>query len=211
MEDLTDLRRNGMRLLAAFCASCFAITALGAAWASSGWMPVVLALVLPAGPVLLALQGRNDSSARIAMALAVISFPMIWLYQWSGAEMMIDLHMTFFAALALLAVLADWRPVLAGAVVTALHHLVTNFAAPWLVYPDGGDFLRVVLHAVVVIAETGALIALCVQLERLVIRQAEAREAQGETESAVARERAAVEAEQRMGRSEEHTSELQSP
>ncbi|MFM2372853.1 MAG: hypothetical protein RIS85_2575 [Pseudomonadota bacterium] len=198
MDDLTILRRNGLRLLAAICAACFAITAIGALWANSGWLPVMLALLTPALPVMLVLQGQSDGATRNAMALAVTSFPMIWLYQWAESRFMLDLHMIFFAALAIMVVMADWRPVLVGAAATAAHHLITNFLAPWLVYPDGADFARVVLHAIVVVAETGALVVLCHQLEQLVIRQAEARDAQEQAEREVASQRARVEAEQRQ-------------
>ena len=198
MDDLTILRRNGLRLLAAICAACFGITAIGAIWASAGWMPVILALLTTSIPAMLVLQDRADTPTRSAMALAVTSFPMIWLYQWAGSPFMLDLHMTFFAALAILVVLADWRPVLTGALATAAHHLLTNFLAPSLVYPDGADFARVVLHAIVVVVETGALVVLCHQLELLVVRQAQARQAQELAERAVATQRAMVEAEQRQ-------------
>ena len=197
MDDLADLRRRGMRLLAAIVLAFMSVTAIGAIWAESGWWPVALALVMTTGPIMLAAKGSIDPPARTTMALSLIAFPMIWLFQWSGAEMMIDLHMTFFATLAILAVLADWRPVLAGAAATAVHHLSTNFIAPWLVYPDGPDFMRVVLHAIVLIVEAGALLALCHQLEMLILRQAEARAAQAATERAAAEERAIIEAEQK--------------
>lgn len=198
MDDLADLRRRGMRLLAIIIFAFMGVTAVGAIWAESGWWPVALALVMTAGPAMLVLKGSIDSAARIAMALSLAAFPMIWLFQWSGAELMIDLHMTFFATLAILAVLADWRPVLAGAAATAVHHLFTNFIAPWLVYPDGADFARVVLHAGVLIVEAGALVALCHQLEVLILRQAQARADQAATEHAAAQERAVVAAEQKM-------------
>ncbi len=198
MDDLAELRRKGMRLLAWIVGALLAVTATGAIWADSGLTPVILALMTSAGPAILAARGNIDASSRTAMALSITAFPMIWLFQWSGSEMMIDLHMSFFAALAVLAVLADWRPIVAGAAATAVHHLLTNFVAPWLVYPDGPDFLRVVLHAVVLIAEAGALIALCHQLEVLIVRQAEARAAQAALERAAAEERAIVAAEQKQ-------------
>ena len=198
MDDLSLIRQSGMRILAIICLACFAITAVGAIWAPSGLLPVVLAGAIPAGPVVMTLQQRNDVPARMAMGLAVTSFAMIWLYQWSGAAFMIDIHMTFFAALAVLAVLADWRPVAAGAALGATHHLVTNFVAPWLVYPDGADFARVMLHAAVVVAEAGALVLLCVQLEQMIVRQAEASLAREAAEEATAAQRKAVEAEQAL-------------
>lgn len=51
----------------------------------------------------------------------------------------------------------DWRAIIAAATVTALHHLLLNFTIPFAMFPEGADFLRVVLHAVVVISEVGAL------------------------------------------------------
>ncbi|MES0880483.1 methyl-accepting chemotaxis protein [Roseibium sp. SCP14] len=69
----------------------------------------------------------------------------------------LDGHMYFFAVLAILASWVDWRALVAYAAVVAVHHLVLNFAMPWAVFPNGADFGRVVFHAVIVVAEVGAL------------------------------------------------------
>ncbi|UES37480.1 methyl-accepting chemotaxis protein [Roseibium aggregatum] len=69
----------------------------------------------------------------------------------------LDAHMYFFAVLAILASWVDWRALVAYAAVVAVHHLVLNFAMPWAVFPGGADFSRVVFHALVVVAEVGAL------------------------------------------------------
>ncbi|MES0809961.1 methyl-accepting chemotaxis protein [Roseibium sp. SCPC15] len=69
----------------------------------------------------------------------------------------LDGHMYFFAVLAILASWVDWRALVAYAAVVAVHHLVLNFAMPWAVFPSGADFGRVVFHAVIVVAEVGAL------------------------------------------------------
>jgi methyl-accepting chemotaxis protein len=198
MNDLYQIRYNGMRLLALISAVCFVITLIGAPWAGSGWLPVALAMVVPAIPMAMTLNKRTDTAARISMALAITSFPMIWLYQWSGHAFMLDIHMVFFAALATLAVLADWRVVMTGAGLTAVHHLLTNFVAPWLVYPDGADFWRVVLHAVVVVVEAGTLVVLCVQLEQGILHQAESRSARERAEAEAVAERQRVEQEQSL-------------
>lgn len=196
MDDLAELRLHGMRILAGIIFGLLMVTAVGAFFAESGFTPVILALAVTAAPAALAAKGSVDPAARLTMALSLSAYPMIWLFQWSQTEMMLDIHMTFFAALAIVAILADWRPVLAGAIATAVHHLTTNFAAPWLVYPDGANFGRVVLHAIVLIVEAGALVALCTKLEALIIRQAEARQAQAAADLLTANERAAVAAEQ---------------
>ncbi|HCR94446.1 MAG TPA: chemotaxis protein, partial [Oceanicaulis sp.] len=70
----------------------------------------------------------------------------------------IDMHMTFFAALAMVTLMCDWRALVAAAGVTAVHHLGLNFILPSAVFPGGGDILRVLFHAVVVIAETAVLL-----------------------------------------------------
>jgi methyl-accepting chemotaxis protein len=69
--------------------------------------------------------------------------------------------------LAVLSAWCDWRAILLGAAVTAVHHLALNFALPMLVFPAGGAGLgRVVLHAVVVVVETGVLVWLAEVLGR---------------------------------------------
>lgn len=99
------------------------------------------------------------------------------LFQWAGHGWQIDLHMTFFAILAAVAVLADWRPIMAGAAVTAARHLLLDAVAPAVVFPGPSDFVRVLLHAAILVVETGALVVLANQLEALLLAQAVARNA----------------------------------
>ena len=100
-------------------------------------------------------------STRISLAAGLIGFPAALTWMASGTTMQLDMHMVFFAVLAAATLLCDWRAVLAAAAVTAFHHLVLNFALPMAVFPDGANFGRVLLHAIVVIGQTGALIWLC--------------------------------------------------
>ena len=108
---------------------------------------------------------------------------------------MVDIHMTFFAALAMLAAMADWRPVILAAGLTAVHHLLANFLAPAVVWTGGPDFARVLFHAVVVVTETGSLVVLREQVARRIQHQAELRSeaARIEAEAAAERTRAAAE------------------
>ncbi len=198
MEELATIRLNGMRILAFGNALFCALIAIGGIWAGSGVVPIMLALAVGVLPVWMALQGKADPASRLVMASSVVTYPMVLLYQWAGNAWMIDIHMMFFAALAVVAVMADWRPVIAGAGVIAAHHLLTNLIAPALVFNGNGDLGRVVLHAVIVVAETGVLVFLCVQLEAMIVGQAETRRAKEAAEIAAAAERARVEAEQAM-------------
>lgn len=69
-----------------------------------------------------------------------------------------DMHMYFFAALAFIGAMCDWRAVFLASLTIAVHHLTLNYVAPALVFSNGADFYRVVLHAVVVVIESGALL-----------------------------------------------------
>jgi methyl-accepting chemotaxis protein len=189
MDQLQALRANGLRALAFASIIGALIVWVGEIWAASGFVPPIAATVAAALTAYVALNGQGDTMQRCAVAAGIMTFPMILLYQWAGSSWMIDLHMVFFACLAIIVVLADWRAIITGAALTALHHLLGNFVAPELVYNNGADFLRVVLHAVVVISETSALVFLSVQLQRLILAQAEAEANKLAIEQAAAAER----------------------
>jgi len=116
-------------------------------------------------------------------------------FLFRGHIWQIDIHMYFFAALAIGTVLIDWRSIGVAAAVIAVHHLVLNVIVPSWVFPDGASLLRVVLHAVVVVLETGALIWLSGTLVRALGTADSARqEAQEEAEKAKAAANEAMEA-----------------
>ncbi len=196
IDELLAVRRNGLKVLAATCVLALLVIGAGTAFAETGALPLILALAVGAIPLALVAQGRADGGTRLAMASAIAAFPMIVLYQWSGHPFMVDIHMTFFAALAMLAAMADWRPVILAAGLTAVHHLLANFLAPDVVWVGGPAFGRVVFHALVVVAETGALVILCEQVARRIQYQAEIRARAERIEADAATERSRASAEQ---------------
>jgi len=76
------------------------------------------------------------------------------------------MHMYFFATLAVCAGWSDWRAIVACAAITAVHHLLLNFIVPAAVFPDGADLWRVVVHAVILVAQTAVLIWIVYHLQR---------------------------------------------
>lgn len=123
--------------------------------------------MLPAGLVgvaLLAIAGAswrfdpNSAASRATVGTALIGYPALFVYLLSGSPWQIDMHMMFFAALSISAVMLDWRVIVAASAATAVHHLSLNFFLPWAVFPDGADFFRVVFHAVIVVGQSGALV-----------------------------------------------------
>ncbi|KUR70720.1 hypothetical protein AQZ52_12785 [Novosphingobium fuchskuhlense] len=196
MDELLAVRRNGLKVLAATCVLATLAIAVGTALSDTGALPLLLALAVAAIPLALVTQGRSDPGTRLAMGSAVAALPMILLYQWSGHPLMVDIHMTFFAALAMLAAMADWRPVILAAGLIAVHHLLANFLAPDIVWTGGPALARVLFHAVVVVIETGALIILCEQVARRIQHQADLRAQAERIEAEAAAERARTAAEQ---------------
>ena len=69
-----------------------------------------------------------------------------------------DLHMAFFAALAMSALLYDIRVIIIGTVVVAVHHLGLGMILPEMLFYGEGSFRRIMLHAVILLIEAGGLI-----------------------------------------------------
>ena len=103
---------------------------------------------------------RTGTATQISTALAHAASVALLVYAFSGSPLQIDMHMYFFASLAICASWVDWRPILAFAGLTAVHHLALFFIIPAAVFPGDTDLSRVVLHAVILILEAGALLAL---------------------------------------------------
>ena len=75
----------------------------------------------------------------------------------AGHPYQIDMHMAYFAALAVVVIYCDWRAIIGGAATVAVHHLVLSFVLPDLVFPGSADLGRVIFHAVILIVEAAVL------------------------------------------------------
>ncbi|MGJ8570864.1 MAG: methyl-accepting chemotaxis protein [Hoeflea sp.] len=105
-------------------------------------------------------RDRTGTATQVSTALAHAASVALLVYAFSGSPLQIDMHMYFFASLAICASWVDWRPILAFAGLTAVHHLALFFIIPAAVFPGDTDLSRVILHAVILILESGALLAL---------------------------------------------------
>lgn len=195
MEELNRLRQQGVQLLGGLAAVTATILLV---WSLIAGVPIYgfAALALAALPILFAVSGRADSLARIALGASFPLFPALMLALAKGTGWLLDMHMVFFAFLAVLAIMADWRVILAATATTAIHHLALNFIAPAYVFPDGASLLRVLFHALIVVVEAGVLVMLCTRLENLITGLMEAREKQAEQDARVTAERERIAAEQ---------------
>jgi len=126
-----------------------------------------LALALPA--TWASTRSLIGPRTRIAssMALAGLVAVLVAVLQRNGAgrSLQLDAHMYFFACLAIVAAWLDWKALVAYAAVVAVHHLVVSLALPGLVFPDGAGIDRVLLHAVILVAQTSVLVWLVASLQ----------------------------------------------
>jgi len=197
VKELANLRLRGVRILAGV--AC-AISLIAMAW-GLGEGAIVLAgsaALLCALPIWFALSGRSDGVARLVVGSCFPLLAGLVLSLASGTGWQIDMHMLFFAFLALTTLLADWRVIVVATILTALHHVALNLIAPQYLFQNGADILRVLFHAGIVLLEAGVLAFLCVQMEGLVVGVAAAREEQARIDAERAAERERVAREQQV-------------
>ncbi|MBS0412211.1 MAG: methyl-accepting chemotaxis protein, partial [Proteobacteria bacterium] len=165
---LDEQREFGSRLLVGLL-WVMAIVVAGAGMAlHAPWPWMTAAAAALAGAATLAWRADpHGGGSRLAVSVALMGSVSLLVAAFSGHAWQIDTHMAYFAALAVLVVYCDWRAILAGAVTVAAHHLVLNFVLPSAVFPGGGDLGRVVLHAVILVAEAASLIWTCLSVAGL--------------------------------------------
>jgi len=104
------------------------------------WLgPTMAALAFALTALVIWRRDPEGLSSRLTIAVAQVGQISLLLAAMSGHRWQVDVHMYYFAALAVLAVYCDWRVILAAAGAVAVHHLTLNFLMPAAVYPNGGD------------------------------------------------------------------------
>lgn len=124
------------------------------------WTVPLFTVLLLLPPTFLWMRDRTGPATRISTSMANAASVAILVYTFSGSSLQIDLHMYFFASLAICAAWIDWRAITGFAALVAVHHLLLYVIMPLAVFPGNSDFSRVALHAVILIAQTAVLVAL---------------------------------------------------
>jgi methyl-accepting chemotaxis protein len=160
-----------------------------------GLLPVTLAFFMAAAALLLHARRGATVVTQIGIAIVLIAQVSIMVASLAGHPWQPDMHMYYFAVLALLAGFCDWRPIVMGAALTAAHHLALQVLLPSAVFFQGGSVLRVLLHAVIVVVETTFLAIIAIIMERMFLMNADSLDRAREIAE---RERAAGEREKRL-------------
>jgi methyl-accepting chemotaxis protein len=167
---LDNLRYSAARLIVfvSWC-STLIVACVGTSMNNDAtWYATGICLTLLVVPTFLVLTHRVDLITRIILGATLPVYPAALLFIMGGHPWQIDVHMAFFALLAMLVGLCDWRAILAGTAVVALHHLILNFYGPLYVFGGEGEFTRVLLHAVILLVEAAALVLVSNHLVALI-------------------------------------------
>ncbi|WP_374377526.1 methyl-accepting chemotaxis protein [Dongia sp.] len=195
MNSIDHLRGRVARILAVYICLHLPVVALlewlvggGVGWLSG----IALAVSIAVGAYALFSAGTG---LQLFLSAALMVMIGLLVAAMEGHPWQIDIHMYFFAALAMLTALCDWRAILTATLTIALHHLLLNFLLPAAVFPGGGNFFRVVLHAVIVLIEAGVLMWISQYLAQALTQAkqslSEAETARHQAEKSAAHEREA--------------------
>lgn len=159
MSSIDRIRANALPFLIVYLWLHVPLIAAVGLWLGGNWMPATLGGFIFVG--LATFMWRSHPHAAITRMVVAVSFMvqvMLLVDQGRLSPWQIDTHLYFMAALAMLVVLVDWRAIVLAAGVVAIHHLTLNIALPDLLWPGGTDYARVLLHALIVVVESAALI-----------------------------------------------------
>jgi methyl-accepting chemotaxis protein len=146
--------------------------------------------------------GGETTGGRSLVGVALMAQVSLLVAALGGHGWQADMHMAYFAALALLVVYCDWMVIAAAAATVAVHHLGLSYLLPSAVFPGSASLGRVIVHAVILIVEAGALIAVTASVNSMF---AVASKARAKAEDAVGEARAANDAAEDARRSEEQS------
>jgi methyl-accepting chemotaxis protein len=132
------------------------------------WPSLAISAGLAGAATFAVMTSVTTSTTRCLVASCYTMQAAALVFLCSGHPWQIDMHMYFFASLAISVATFDAKAVLAAAGVTALHHLALNVIAPAWVFPGGADYARVLLHATIVIIQTAALLTLIYKLHEAI-------------------------------------------
>jgi methyl-accepting chemotaxis protein len=167
--DVSPLALLGDRvLLSAIGLSAVFSIALGLQFVDAG-LAVIASVVLLAPAAATYALAKATPLSRYVLTFVLVSFVALHIQLARG---MIELHFGVFVSLALLLVYMDWRLIVFGAALFAIHHVGFDRlqAAGFGFYcTTEADFVRILLHAAYVVIQAGAEIALAVQMSRAML------------------------------------------
>jgi methyl-accepting chemotaxis protein len=173
LADLREVPRFGdLVMMLTLVVQAAAALAIGNYYGQMGLALGASALLLVAGCGAFAL-GRGRTLGWAALTVCNVAFVALHIQLGRGT---VEFHFGVFVLLGMLLIYADWRPIVLAAVLFAVHHVTFDRlqALGLGVYctPEA-NFLKMVMHAGYVVAQTGIEILLALRLMRAAVASAE--------------------------------------
>jgi methyl-accepting chemotaxis protein len=111
-------------------------------------------------------SGPGSLSSRYVLTFVLVSFVALHIQLARG---MLELHFGVFVVLAFLLVYLDWKVIVFGATLIALHHILFDrlqAAGLGFYCSTAPDFMRIALHAVFVVIQSGMEVVLALSMHR---------------------------------------------
>lgn len=144
------------------------VASFGFAWLHGTWLLWAMAgTAISLGAMLVAHLASGTLLSRLTMSAALMCYSALLIDQAHGV---VETHFSIFALLAFLLYYRDWRPLVFGATVIALHHVgfywLQSIGAPVYVFSHSGMPMMVVVHAAYVVVETAVLVKMALGLHQ---------------------------------------------
>jgi methyl-accepting chemotaxis protein len=152
-------RRQADTLMHWILVSLF-VLALVLAFYSGTWLEaMVIGVPAVIVPIVIMRTAQDTALARISVASALMVMAALHIHQVEG---LIEMHFSIFVLLATLIMYRDWKPIIAAAIVIAVHHisflvLQTSGANVWAFEQNHATFNYMLIHAAFVVVEAALL------------------------------------------------------
>lgn len=198
---LIHSQQTGVKVMAILTASLAALAVGVAVLRGGNIVAMGGSSAVLVGLALYAMRLNGNMAARLSVAVASSGQIMVLLAAMAGHAWQLDIHMMFFAMLAITTVLVCPVAILVAAAVIAVHHLALTFFFPALVYPSVdlmANVQRTVIHAVIVVAETAILVVSVNNYRKQLQELAKEQQAQQDLMDTLNAEKASIEAKDKV-------------
>lgn len=159
MNDVARFRERFSYILVAILWANAAVLAIGTPSTSPLYSPAILltGIALAALGTMIWRIDRTGWKMRQISSILTMGQVMLLVYAYAGHAYQSDMHMYFFAMLAVLAGWLDWRIFIPAALAIVVHHLAFSLLMPSGVFLNGNQIDRVLLHGLIVAVQSVAL------------------------------------------------------
>ncbi|MGU3524828.1 methyl-accepting chemotaxis protein [Enterobacteriaceae bacterium C23F] len=165
---VSAIRRRADRLMLALVWVLWAISlALGVLMAQAV-VALISATLLAGLATVASLLMPGRLATRLLFAFILMGFSALLIQLGEGET---EYHFSVFVLLSALLAWRDWKPVVMGAVVIAVHHLLFNYLQEYelfgvVVFAMGAGLHMVLMHAVFVVAQAIILVLMALRMEQ---------------------------------------------